>query len=61
MVPGKSLAIIFLTGQVWHPMGMPRGFARSPFAAANKIPAALVSTVAVLKKFLLEIADILAS
>src|SRR5215813_10383002 len=27
MVPGKSLAIIWRTGQVWHPMGRPRGLA----------------------------------
>src|SRR5262249_1640744 len=27
MVPGKSLAIIWRTGQVWQPMGRPRGLA----------------------------------
>jgi hypothetical protein len=29
MVPGKSFAIMLLTGQVWQPMGRPSGFARS--------------------------------
>ena len=28
-VPGKSFAIISRTGQVWHPIGIPSGLARS--------------------------------
>src|SRR5580704_17087084 len=40
IVPGKSLAMPSLTGQVWQPIGRPRGLARSSKAADNKLTAA---------------------
>jgi len=56
------LAIMSLTGQVWHPMGMPSGLARrrSAPAAARKL-AALAVAPAFLRNVLLEIADMDAS
>src|SRR5580700_3936399 len=61
IVPGKSLAIISLTGQVWHPMGMPSGSARSCSVPAETNPAAAVYVAALFRKSLLEITDIDAS
>src|SRR5271169_2801211 len=61
MVPGKPLAIISLTGHVWHPMGKPRGSARSSSALAERNPAAAEYVAALLRNSLLEIADIGAS
>src|SRR5580704_11156100 len=61
IVPGKSLAIISLTGQVWHPMGIPSGSARSGSVPAETNPEAAVYVAALFRKSLLEITDIDAS
>src|SRR5712664_1960744 len=58
IVPGKSLAIISLTGHVWHPIGMPSGLARSSSAHAERKPAAATFVAAFFKNSLLETADI---
>src|SRR5438132_4990964 len=58
MVPGKSLAIICRTGQVWHPMGMPSGLALRSKAAAERNPAAAALVAAFLRNSLLEISSI---
>src|SRR5258708_32966069 len=61
MVPGKSLAIISLTGQVWHPMGMPSGLARSSEEVKERNPAAAALVAAFLTNSLLEIAGMVVS
>src|SRR5215467_3703632 len=48
MVPGKSLAIISLTGQVWHPIGRPSGLARSSIMPAERSPAAPATATCVM-------------
>src|SRR5258708_8873767 len=58
MVAGKSLAIISLTAQVWHPMGRPSGLARSSRAPAEKRPAAAALVAEYLRNSLLEMAGI---
>src|SRR5216683_2591230 len=58
MVPGKSLAIISRTGQVWHPMGKPRGLARSSRAPRERRPAAAAFVAEYLRNSLLEMAGI---
>src|SRR5215471_17105690 len=58
IVPGKSLAIISRTGQVWHPMGKPRGLACSFITPAERSPATAACVVATLQKSLLEIGGI---
>src|SRR6266446_250777 len=58
MVPGKSLAIISRTGQVWHPMGRPRGLARSSRAPRETRPAAAAFVAEYLRNSLLEMAGI---
>src|SRR5436309_15900795 len=60
-VPGKSLAIISRTGQVWHPIGMPSALARSCTTLADRKPAATVCTAAILQNSLLESVGIDAS
>jgi hypothetical protein len=40
MVPGKSLAMLSLTGQVWQPIGRPRGLAWSSKMADKRLAAA---------------------
>jgi hypothetical protein len=57
MVPGKSLAIIALTGHVWHPMGNPSGLALSIPALAERNPATAALAAAFFKKSRREIAD----
>ena len=60
-VPGKSLAIISRTGQVWHPIGMPSGFACSLKTPAEIRPIAADCAAATLQKSRLEIASMNAS
>jgi hypothetical protein len=62
MVPGKSLAIISLTGQVWQPMGMPSGLARRRNApTVARTPAVAACAAPFLRNARLEIADMCAS
>src|SRR5260370_20472035 len=56
MVAGKSLAIISLTAQVWHPMGRPSGLARSSRAPTEKRPAAAALVAEYLRNSLLGMA-----
>src|SRR6266566_9526670 len=58
MVPGKSLAIISRTGQVWHPIGSPNGFARSSRAPAQSALATAACFAVFLTNSLLVIVDI---
>src|SRR5690348_15827426 len=55
IVPGKSLAIISRTGHVWHPMGRPRGLARSSNAPVESTPAAAADFAVVFINSLLDI------
>jgi hypothetical protein len=55
------LAIISLTGHVWHPIGKPSGLARSFSAHPESKPTAAACAAAFLQNSLLEIADINAS
>src|SRR5262252_5932538 len=61
MVPGKSLAIISRTGQVWHPIGRPSGLARSsraPAAPVDNRPATAACLPVVFRNSLLVVVDI---
>src|SRR5205807_4169911 len=58
MVPGKSLAIISRTGQVWHPIGSPNGFAPSSTAPAQSALATAACLAVLLTNSLLVIVDI---
>jgi len=60
-VPGKSSAIIFRTGQVWHPMGIPSGLARRLNTPAEANPAAAVHVAALFRNSLLDVFDMIAS
>src|SRR5438094_7779635 len=57
MVPGKSLAMLWRTGQVWQPMGRPRGLARALRGREARIDAAAVDLRKVRRDWL----DIVAS
>jgi len=56
-VPGKSLAMLSRTGQVWHPMGRPRGLACALRGRDARIDAAAVD----LRKVRRDLLDIVAS
>src|SRR5260370_14857163 len=58
MVPGKSVASRWRTGHVWHPMGRPRGVARSCRATRETRPAAAAFVDEYLRNSLLEMAGI---
>src|SRR3981189_3154870 len=57
IVPGKSLAMPSLTGQVWQPIGRPRGLAWSSKAAADKRLAAAALVAAFFMNALLDRSD----
>ena len=52
IVPGKSFAIIVRTGQVWHPIGIPKGLARSLVAWDASSPASATLVPALVKNSL---------
>src|ERR1700722_16649784 len=58
IVPGKSLAMPSLTGQVWQPIGRPSGLAWSSKVAADKRLAAAALVAAFFMNALLDRSDI---